>query len=230
MSDKKVRSLQRVVEIAAQAFSSRKFNDVSISEISEAARCSTSTIYSTFGSKENLFLDAMSHVLTTTAPGPTAVMGPSLHVLLGFAEARIRALANPARRGAVRAISSQIDFALPVVEALAGQQCGQVAQLLNAEITSCIEAGILRPLEPQLVAYSVMAVTAYEPLVYGLLYGDDKTVDVMKLLRRVFLPLVSEEGRRQLNAYLGEAARDGAPAANEDVVPLAFPKRRRAAR
>ncbi len=205
MSDKKVRSLQRVIEVAGEAFACRKFNDVSISEISEVARCSTSTIYAVFGNKEALFLNAMSHLLKTTAPRPSPEQRPSLHILLSFAEARIRALANPVRRGAVRAISSQIDLASPLIDMLAHQQCGEVARLLQAEVVHCVESGVIRPLEPHLIVYTVMAVTAYEPVVYGLLYGDEKAVDVMKLVERAFLPLVSAEGARQLAAYLGQA-------------------------
>ncbi|AZS19247.1 MULTISPECIES: TetR/AcrR family transcriptional regulator [unclassified Caulobacter] len=205
MSDKKVRSLQRVIEVAGEAFACRKFNDVSISEISEVARCSTSTIYAVFGNKEALFLNAMSHLLKTTAPRPSPEQRPSLHILLSFAEARIRALANPVRRGAVRAISSQIDLASPLIDMLAHQQCGEVARLLQAEVVHCVESGVIRPLEPHLIVYTVMAVTAYEPVVYGLLYGDEKAVDVMKLVERAFLPLVSAEGARQLATYLGKA-------------------------
>lgn len=228
MSDKKLRSIERAVAAAAEAFSTRRFSEVSVSEISETARCSTSTLYSTFGSKENLFLDAMSHLLQTTAPGPVSGGGPSLHMLLRFSEARIRALANPVRRGALRAICSQPELASPLIACLADQQCGQVARLLQGEIISCIEGRVLRPLEPQLVAYSMMAVTAYEPLVYGLLYGNDRSVDAMKLLERVFLPLVTEEGRRQLDAYLGKTSGSDSPAANDAAAPAA--ERQRAAR
>lgn len=212
MSDKKAHSLERVIEVAAQAFSTRKFEDVSVNEISERAHCSTSTIYMSFGSKENLFLEAMKHLLDETRPGPMTEKGPSLHTLLGFAEARIRALANPARRGTIRAISSDPDLAKPLIECLAGQQCGQIAQLLNAEIVSCIEGGMLRPFEPQLIAYTIMAVTAYEPLVYGLLYGNERIVDVSKLLGRVFTPLMTAEGELQFRAYLRpKSGREAAP-------------------
>jgi hypothetical protein len=93
-----------------------------------------------------------------------------------------------------------------LVESLASQQCGQVAQLLEAEIVSCVKAGLLRSFDVQLIAYTVMAVSAYEPLVYGLLYGNDRSVDVMKLLERVFMPLMTTEGERQLKSYLRGAA------------------------
>jgi AcrR family transcriptional regulator len=236
MSDKKVRSLQRVIEIAAQAFASRKFNEVSISEISEAAHCSTSTIYAAFGNKENLFQDAMSYLLQTQPPAaePTGARS-SLNTLLGFAEARIRTLSSPVRRGAIRAISGQPELAEPLIDCLKSQECGLVARLIQTEIASCVEAGVLRRLDPQVIAYTIMAVTAYEPLVYGLLYGDNKSVDIMKLLRRVFTPLVTEAGEAQLRAYFGESDKDAAGFAgdqNNVVVAYDFPagERRRSIR
>jgi AcrR family transcriptional regulator len=237
MSDKKVRSLQRVIEIAAKAFASRKFNEVSISEISEEAHCSTSTIYAAFGSKENLFQDAMAHLLQTQSPVVEQPAGSrsSLNTLLGFAEARIRTLASPVRRGAIRAISAQPELAEPLIDCLKSQECGRVTRLIQTEIAACVEAGVLRRLDTQVIAYMIMAVTAYEPLVYGLLYGDDKSVDIMRLLRKVFTPLVTEVGEMQLRAYFGEVDKDAAPFPSDQnnvVVAYDFPvgERRRSIR
>ncbi len=207
MSDKKVLSLKRAVEAAAEAFSTRSFADVSISDISAESHCSTSTIYAVFGSKEKLFLEAILHIHGGRASfALSSSTSPSLFNLLRFAEARITSLATPQRRGVMRAISSQPQLAKPILDRIAKPQCGYDPAALEAEITACVRAGYLRAVDPSSIAYHIIAVTAYEPVVLGLLYGDDASLNVPDLVRKVFAPLVTVEGERLLDAFLAAEA------------------------
>lgn len=210
MSDKKVRSIERAVEVAARAFAFRKFNDVTIAEISQAAQCSTTTIYAIFGNKEGLFLEAMSHLLQTQVPEVRSNNRSALCRLVSFAEARVRSLSSPVVRGAVRAISGQIDTAQVLVDHLAEQQCGKVIAILEPQIDACVQHNLLRPLGTENLAYSIMAVTAYEPIVFGMLYGNDKSVDVTGVLRKAFAPLVTPSGEAMLTQLLDEGPYHGA--------------------
>jgi AcrR family transcriptional regulator len=203
MSDKKVLSLRRVLEVAAERFCSRKYADVSIGEISSSAHCSTSTIYSVFGNKENLFVEAILHLdKTRVRSGARFSTSPSSLNLFRFAEMRVRSLATPERRGAMRAISAQPELARPLFDRIPQPRCGYDTIALNAEIAACVKTGHLRAIEPNIIAYHIVAVTAYEPVVLGLLYGEEPMIDVADVLRKVFLPLVTPEGEQLLEEFI----------------------------
>jgi len=210
MSDKKVHSVKRAVEVAARAFAFRKFNEVTVAEISQAAQCSTTTIYAIFGNKEGLFLEAMTHLLQTQVPEVRLNNRSALCRLVSFAEARVRSLSSPVVRGAVRAISGQIDTARTLVDHLAEQQCGKVIAILEPQIDACVQHNLLRPLGSDNLAYAIMAVTAYEPIVFGMLYGNDQSVDITGVLRKAFTPLVTPSGEVMLTQLLDEGPAYGA--------------------
>jgi AcrR family transcriptional regulator len=218
VSDKKVHSLTRVLEVAAGLFCSRKYADVSISEISASAHCSTSTIYAVFGNKENLFLEAILYLNRTRVRSAARFStSPSSFNLFRFAEMRIRSLATPQRRGAMRAISAQPELARPLLDRIPHPRCGYDPAALDGEISACVKAGYLRAVKPHIIAYHIVAVTAYEPVVLGLLYGEEPAIDVAEVLRNVFIPLVTPEGERLLEAFI--AAEIGQPIGGDGYEP-----------
>ena len=62
----------------------------------------------------------------------------------------------------------------------------------------------MRSLEPEIATYNIIAISNYETQTFGILFGDETPVDVQETLRRIFIPLLSASGKRQLQRYLGE--------------------------
>lgn len=210
VNDRKARSLERVLDIAAQTFSRRPFDLVSVIDIAEAAHCSTATIYEAYVNKENLFLEAMSRTLKTKgAPRFNPVDAPpSLDTILTYTEARARYLAGPDQRGVSRTLSARPHMMKSLVGDVMTTEHDYVESVLLAEVRAGLAAGLLRRLDPEVIVYNIMAGAVYEPVVYGLMFGDDTPVAFTELVRKVFEPLVSPAGRRQLQAYLSREAGD----------------------
>lgn len=204
MTDKKVQSLQRVLEYAAKVFATRRFESVSITEIAELARCSTATIYEVYGSKENLFQAAVNYMFDNVAPARITSRrhGDPLANLLAFVEWRARHLADPKERKVRRSLLSQQDR-------LAQQVCddrmnalGELNAFINRAAKDCIDAKLLRDLDVEIVAYNIMAGALYEPFVHCLIYGDEAPVNLREIIRKIFTPLVSAKGALLLKRYL----------------------------
>lgn len=201
MSNKKLVSIQRALEVAAELFLQRRFEDVSIKEIAAAAHCSATTIYDIYGSKDQLFVEAIAHHNRTWhAPQISPVAGDSLRPLLDYANARIRFLAHRRSRAAMRAVTAR-GRRIKEVEREVHEQQSYFAAVI-AEIKSCISSKLLRPYGADVIAYDIIAGVAFEPTIFGQLYGDETPVHVGEIIRKVFTPLVTQAGARELAAYL----------------------------
>jgi AcrR family transcriptional regulator len=201
MSDKKTFSLERVLRIAAEAFSKTSFEDVSIAAIVTAARCSTTTIYDVFGSKRDLFIEAFAyHCARHPTPRLKTNVGlPSLDGLLHYASARINYLSDPALS---RYVSSGIAKHERFRSAEAMMARDNCLSLVARDVRQCLKADLLRHADADAVAYAICAGTSFEPVVLTLLFGADADVQPSRIIRLVFMPLVTAQGEEQLNAYL----------------------------
>ena len=104
----KIHSLERLLEIAADEFCRRRYEDVSVAEISKLAHCSTATIYDVYCSKDELFRCAMLSRLERNWPAvPSLDEGPALLGLLRYFENRLRLLASAPGRRLTAAIAAQ---------------------------------------------------------------------------------------------------------------------------
>lgn len=204
MTDKKARSLQRVLEIAAQTFVRQPFESVSVGAIAEAAHCSTATIYDIYRSKQELFLAAISHALYECR-SPHIVESSnevSLRNLFLYAEARTRFLTSPEYRNVRRAVKSQAYLTAPLEREFASQQHELVMADLLPEVVACCEAGLLRQLPPEIVARTIAACVFYESTVHEVILGEETPIRFDDVIRFIFTPLVSAEGEKQLSAFL----------------------------
>src|SRR5687767_12791453 len=97
MSEKKAKSIERVVEVATALFSRSTFADVSVNHIAALARCSTATIYEVFGSKEDLYrIAAETSIANCTFPRLQRQLGaPALWPLFDYLWQRLAFLTDP---------------------------------------------------------------------------------------------------------------------------------------
>jgi AcrR family transcriptional regulator len=211
MSDKKLKALQRVLDHAAKAVAEGTFHTVSVNEIAELAHCSTATIYEVYGNKENLFLAALSHTLQSMERPRFQAQesGCPLERLLSYTEARARWLAGTKQRKISRSVVAPNDRMRHLVSEDLRNEALYTVEVLSLTIQSSMNAGLLRPLEPETVVYNIMAGTIYEPLVFGLIFGEETPVHYAHMLRHVFTPLVTAKGRQVLEKFLQHMATAG---------------------
>ncbi|MDB6060619.1 MAG: TetR/AcrR family transcriptional regulator [Verrucomicrobiaceae bacterium] len=212
MTDKKARSLQRVLEIAAQTFVQQPFESVSVGAIAEAAHCSTATIYDIYRSKQELFLAAISHALYEYRSPHIVEKGNeiSLRNLFLYAEARTRFLSSPEYRNIRRAVKSQAYLTAPLEREFASQQHDLVMADLMPEVISCCEADLLRPLPPKIITRNIAAGVFYAATVHEVMLGGEEPIKFDEVIRFIFTPLVSPQGERQLADFLLQSVNSAA--------------------
>ena len=206
MADKKTQSLQRVLECATLLLAEKAFEAVSMTEIAELAHCSTATIYDVYGSKENLFIAAVTHALQTMEMPRVPAQGLSnpLEKLLAYVEARARWFARPEQRKVSRSMVSPFARMRNVVAARMREERGYMQDMLAHIVKMAVEAGLLREVGEDVIVYNIMAGTIYEPLLFGLIFGEETVVRFEDVVRKVFTPLVTEVGRVELEKFLSK--------------------------
>jgi AcrR family transcriptional regulator len=208
VTDKKIQSLQRVLDCAARIFTDRRFEAVSVNEIAALAHCSTATIYDVYGNKESLFLAAITYKLDNIVrPRIVERDGSPLERLLAYAEARARWLAAPEQRKVTRSLLCEHERVGHLVRDDMTAQYVLTTKALSQSIRKCLAAGLLREFGEEALAHNILAGTIYEPLVFGLVYGEEAPVDFADILRKVFTPLVSDKGAFELGRYLNRMSR-----------------------
>jgi AcrR family transcriptional regulator len=100
----KTKTLQRLLETAADLFLEQGFDNVSVAAIAKAAHCSTATVYDIYGNKEGLFAEAISLALTPTLIEWNAETSGFL-ALLQYTHERIIELSTVRVRRLVRAVT-----------------------------------------------------------------------------------------------------------------------------
>lgn len=205
MSTRKAESLVRVIEVAAAQFSAHGYDAVSVSQIAAEARCSSATIYEAFGDKKGLFREALLQRLNPVPELASDETTTSLHPLLAYFTARVWSLSSPEVRnlflsGGVDAEALRSGFQASVTHD------GRLEAVVQ-EVERCIEAGLLRPGDPRDIAYLMWAGAGFQPIVYGLVFGDDAGFYPVDILRAVFTPLATRRGAGEVRRFLADLAK-----------------------
>ena len=205
MSDRKARSLASVLDIATQAFAAHRYEDVRVSAIARAARCSASTIYGAYGDKAALFVEAARHVLAVyfepvcvRAEGENGVRGAGA-VLTRYG----RFLLDAKVRGVLRAV-----ICAPDNMRLAFVELHQMRlQLLFDTVGGCyaeaLAAGHAREHRADLAVEHAIALVSQQAGMLPLILGEDMgEIDPWQASISALAPFLTDEGL----AVLGMAA------------------------
>lgn len=208
MSDKKMRSIQRAVDVAVEAFRSHKLKDMSINLIAKEARCSTATIYEVFGSRDGLYRVAAE---TSIQLGDHPRMGPSggadrLHSLFAFCEARIAHLRNHERGRGEHVLNSHFNISGAAMQDYVRRQLAYIQRVVEQPVNAGIIEGLIRPLDVAAVVHCIVSGTGFGPMVTGNYLLEDGP-GVPEILRLTFAPLLTEKGSEALESYLAEPER-----------------------
>ncbi len=118
----------RIVEEALRLFAERGFANTSMRQVAEAAGCTKPALYYHFGSKEDLFREAVATCFMSNEPlvqQARAAATDSRGQLVAFAEAMFdRVVANPVRMKLVLSMQNVADKAQPDVDLHAHHQRG----------------------------------------------------------------------------------------------------------
>ncbi|MFM6832790.1 MAG: TetR/AcrR family transcriptional regulator [Novosphingobium sp.] len=203
MTTKKTLSLDRVVTVAGEEFSRRRYEDVSVSEIAQNAHCSTSTIYEVFGGKVELFRSAMLMRLTSSWPEKAdPQVRPALLGLVQYFDKRMRSLASKESRQICRALFEQnYIMNISVTEELAKQRT-DLQEMFCDRVSSAIAEGTLKTLPVESVSYLLAASCGYESVLYGMTFGVEYAFDFNEVTRKTFLPFLTEPGVAILEDFL----------------------------
>lgn len=201
MADKKSMALERVIDLTGQMIVEMQFSEISVAEIAARARCSTATIYEVYGNKENLFIDALGQMLLNWAPPtPTVESEGPFAGILTYTWARIKYCSHRRTRGLLRAMRERSDRGALLASRLMELR-GNFGMLINI-VEGAFDEGLLRRTDAESVAYCVVANSVYEALSIGNFFGADAEVDAPAIIRKIFTPLVTEEGAARLAVFL----------------------------
>ena len=173
MSDRKEKTREALRDSAASLFIERGYSATSLREIGRAAGVDAALVIHYFGSKENLFLEAMSAALPEQAVfgGPTADLGERFIRFVLDADEQVRAIYIALIRGSESdGIAAQFrerhesDFVAPLRARLSGEDAE-----LRARLAAALVGGLLYAL--WVVGDQVLLATDREVLVrrYGAL-------------------------------------------------------------
>lgn len=191
-------ALREAVRVAAEAFTTRPWRDISMHEIAREAKCSLSTLYNAFGGKDEFVLYAVSHALQVSLPD----LGASDHdarrpeVLLWlnlYAHARFVAADSTRQSFANLASlpSSAVEARRHYHERIT-KFCGQVAELVrNGQ-----RAGALRPCDADAAGVNLLARSGWQLALWPLVLGDlvQGTPDLEVLTDEALAPYLTEVG------------------------------------
>ena len=206
MTDKKTRTLERVLEQSQELFLTLPFEDVTIREIAAKARCSAATIYDAFESKEKLFEASIEHARRLLDAPEIDRHGPDpLAALLEYARSRIVYFKSPATQTAIRSL-----FSKPQFEAFGRRAAVKYEHLddVLSVASAAAQAGDVHGFAPSTVVFNIVSGASFDPLVSGLIFGDERHISVSKTLDKIFTPLVTPRGRITLDAFLTSIQRE----------------------
>jgi AcrR family transcriptional regulator len=203
MSNKKIHSLERLLEIAADEFCRRRYENVSVAEISKLAHCSTATIYDVYCSKDELFRRAMLLRLEQSWPEIPPVDGSTaLLELLCFFENRLRQLSSRRGRRLTAAVVAQRAIIGEEFLAELHHQRAKLAEVMARFVENAVKEGSMVAAVPASVGYLLSAACAYESVLHGLTFGVDCSIDYEKVIRSSFEPFLTPKGLAILDAHL----------------------------
>lgn len=153
---KKEQTRRAISEAAAQLFTERGFDAVTVAEIARAADVSEGTVFNYFPTKEDLFYDQMelfeSALLDALRARPDGE--PVLTAFRGFVLERSRGLADPERADLI-AKAAQLILGSPALRARERDIVARSTQALAELIASETRKGV-GDIEPALAAHALM--------------------------------------------------------------------------
>jgi AcrR family transcriptional regulator len=195
-------ALDRLQKIAAEAFTQRSFEKVSIAQIAAKARCSTATIYEIYGSKAELYVQVRRRAtLASHPPAPRRIEGlTALESLLNFAVERFLYLSNVPPTNYV--VPEEVDRSqmAPATKAAVRRNnplCG--ARDLVADSQA---AGLLRRGDASAVAYTICAAIGFEASSFQRVLPECAPIDMRPIIEVVFRCFVTRAGQRQLARFV----------------------------
>jgi AcrR family transcriptional regulator len=175
---------ERILRAAAQVFAEKGYARATTRVIAAAAGVNEVTLFRQFGSKLNLLLAVIDQF--SGLPGLSDLMGEQLTgdyrrdmLRLGHAFQGMMA----ARRTSIRLMMCEAEH-VPELRAVVGQMPLQLRQMLAAYLRRQIDAGHVRPLEPEVMAqaffgmffaYNISETFVPEPLAGGV--SDEAVVE-----------------------------------------------------
>jgi len=201
----KALSLDRTLSVAADMLVERGIHNMSVSEVARIARCSTSTIYDAFESKDELCYQAIAYAQRRRQSPNVALPADddaAFDRLLDYLERRILFLNDGRSRQGFLALAAQGDRTHRLARDIEEDRL-QIHRLVDVA-AAAMRAGMLRRASPESVAYCLSAAASFEPMTACLLRGDRIAVD--EVLRHAVEPFVSEEARPGLEAFIAAAA------------------------
>jgi AcrR family transcriptional regulator len=221
MSDKKTRSLQRVVDMAVEAFRSDRLRDMSINVIAKEARCSTATIYEVFGSKWQLYrIAAKASIERGDHPRiEESTQQGSIEKLFGFCEARIVHLASHERGRGEHLLNSRADISGGDMRDYVQRQLSYIREAVEGPVRRAIDEGLLLPFDVAAHVHAIISGTGFGPMVTGN-YQLDPDCNWQTTLRLTFAPLLTAEGQVALEAFVARRWAEAVDAADEEKARL----------
>lgn len=138
------------------------------------------------------------------------VLGP----LIDFLEKRLRILCDPDHTAIQRLVSANIAVLGDIVTPIKSRVLQTMTSSIAEEVQKAIDAGLMRDIDVGSATYILLACTAYEPLVRGLFSSDNRGTVTAEILRKAFLPLLTEAGLEAYEAYTREQTNHHANADN----------------
>jgi AcrR family transcriptional regulator len=210
MTDRKTQSLASVLDLARDAFATQRFEDVHLSDIAKAAKCSLNTIYDAFDDKTGLFMAAMaSNIETRTQFKHLEQDGPALRRLALATEAHIHFMSLKETRATFRNL---IGLDEAVVGGVRGAMRARLAALTQrfADLIKAAQAeGAVKPGPIEPMTEHVLTASHWRPLWLAMLFGDDEPVGMSAadIVAQSLSALLTESGAKALAGLLDERRR-----------------------
>lgn len=200
ITQRKQLALERVIAVVAEKLLKTGGANLLVSEIAADARCSTSTIYEAFGSKDGLLHHVFRRMHEEEAVPTTVEPDPSV-AFQQLVEFLIRRIAYFGKRRTAQIMRAFILQANRDNDDLRQWFEKRDPSLLAAAfVAAAMDAGMIERHDPRLTAHAIVAGISYEPMMTALLL--DECVSIASLLRTVLTPHLTAAGLGALETVL----------------------------
>lgn len=155
---------QAILEAAAEVFGALGYERASIDAIAEAAGVSKPTIYSHFGTKEQLFRDSIAEsAARVNAESMEAIVALDVttdrwrEALYTLAEALVQCQRSPCAQSLQRQIHAEVTRDPEVFDAVRARAITPIHEALAGRLAMLGNAGVLRVPDPHLAARQFIA-------------------------------------------------------------------------
>lgn len=190
-------AIRDAVRFAAEAFTTRPWRDISMTEIAQKAKCSLSTLYGAFGGKDPFVLYAVSHALQVNLPELGAsdhdARRPEVLIWLNlYAHARFL-VADQTRQSFANlaGLPSDTVDARRLYHDRITRFCRNIADLVR----DAQAAGALRPCDADAAGINLTARSGWQLGLWPLVLGDlAEAPDLETLTDEALAPYLTEAG------------------------------------